>query len=151
MKRVVFVSIGFVLLVGCGKSNPNGSLSGTIHYKGKPVNGALLQLHPVSGKGVVNVPVTQEGTFSKTEIPPGEYKIVVQGSEPPKDMEKMIEPPKGMDRAKADEMKQKYQQAHGQEAPTIAFPNKYKKVDTTDLKCTITQGKKENVTLELND
>lgn len=153
MKRAIFVSIGLVLFVGCGKKiNPNGSLSGTIQYNGKPVNGAMLHLHPASGEGsTVRVPVTQEGKFSSSEIPPGEYKIVVEGKQPPKGREKMTEFPKGADPAKAEEMKRNYQQVFGREAPTIAFPNKYKKVDTTDLKCTITQGQKENLTLDLKD
>src|SRR5579864_3059686 len=129
MKRAIFVSIGLVLLIGCGGNRgPNGSLSGTIHYNGKPVNGAILHLHPASGQGnIVDIAATQEGTFSGSEIPPGEYKIVVEGSKPPKGKEKMVQAPKGMDPAKADEMKQKYQQVFGKETPTIAFPNKYKK------------------------
>jgi hypothetical protein len=153
MKRAIVVSIGLVLLMGCGgKRNQNGSLSGTIRYNGKPVNGATLLLHPASGEGSgVNVPVAQDGTFSLGDVPPGEYKIVVKGSKPPKEMEKMAKPPKGMDPAKAAEMEQRYQQVFGKDAPTIAFPDKYKKVESTDLKCTIGQGKKESLSLDLKD
>jgi hypothetical protein len=153
MKRAIFVSIALVLLVGCGtKRNPNGSISGTITYKGKPVNGAILHLHPPVGEGnIVNVPVTQEGTFNGNDIPPGEYKITVEGTKPPPDLQKMTQAPKDMDPAKQAEMEKKFQQVFGKEAPTISFPEKYKKVNGTDLKCTITQGKKENLTLELKD
>ncbi|HEY7328513.1 MAG TPA: hypothetical protein VH592_12770 [Gemmataceae bacterium] len=128
-------------------------MSGTITYNGKPVNGAILHLHP-SGEGTtgVNVPVTQEGTFNTSDIPPGEYKIVVEGKKPPAQMvEKMTKFPKNMDPAKKAAMEKSRDEVFGKEAPTIAFPNKYKKVETSDLKCTISQGKKENLSLELKD
>ena len=76
--------------------------------------------------------------------------IVVEASQIPPEMMREVEIPKGMDPAKAEEMKQKFQQAH-KEAPTIAFPIKYKSSSTTDLKCTITQGKQESLNLELKD
>lgn len=153
MKRAIFGSIGLVLLIGCGRQgSPNGSISGTISYNGKPVNGAILHLHSASEKAsIVTVAVAQDGTFSGADIPPGEYKIVVKGTAPPKGIEKMTQAPKEMDPAKKAEMEAKFKQVFGNEAPTIDFPNKYKKIETTDLKCTITQGKKEGLTLELKD
>jgi hypothetical protein len=151
MKRIILTSIALLLVVGCtSKRNPNGSISGTIHYKGKPVNGATLRLHPVSGEGPdIPIPVSQEGTFSGYDIPPGEYKIVVESQDPPPEALKMPELPK--DSAKAEEMKQKFQQMRGQEAPTIPYPNKYKKVESTELRCTVTKGKQEKLVLELKD
>jgi hypothetical protein len=155
MKRVLVVSIGLLLLVGCGpKRNPSGSISGTITYKGKPVNRAILRLHSSSGdKNIVRVPVTQEGTFNTSDIPPGEYKITVEGNKPPPGIQKMAKAPKGkeMDPAKAAKLEENYQKVYGTEVPTIAFPAKYNKVESTDLTCTITQGKNENLTLELKD
>lgn len=152
MKRIVLVSISIVLLMGCtSKRSTNGSISGKLTYNGKPVNGALLRLIPASKEGEeVRIPVTQEGTYSSTGVPAGDYKVVIQGTQLPPDVEKtMKQMPKGMDPAKAEEMKQKFQQSH-QEVPTIPFPNKYKKADTTDLKWTITQGKQE-LNLDLKD
>jgi len=152
MKRILLASLGLVLLFGCGgKRSTGGSVTGTITYKGKPVNGAMLFFHPTSGEGNdIAVPTTQEGTFSAFDIPPGEYKIFVESSRIPPEALKGPEIPKGMDPAKAEEMKQKFQQMRGQEAPTIPFPAKYKDVATTDLKCTISQGKQQ-LTLELKD
>jgi hypothetical protein len=152
MRRILIVAIVFLPLLGCGpKRSQGGTVSGTITYKGQPVNGAMLRLYPVSGEGeVVQIPVTQEGTFKGNDIPSGEYKIVVEASQIPPEMMREVEIPKGMDPAKAEEMKQKFQQAH-KEAPTIAFPIKYKSSSTTDLKCTITQGKQESLNLELKD
>jgi hypothetical protein len=152
MKRILFVSIGLMLLLGCGgKPNPKGSVSGTVHYKGKPVNGAMLRLHPTSGEGNdIPIPVSQEGTFSAADIPPGEYKIVVESQDFPQEQMKMPPIPKGMDPAKAAEMKEKFQQAKGGEVPTIPYPDKYKKEETTDLKYTINPGK-QALTLQLKD
>jgi|SRR5579884_1599438 len=153
MKRAILVSIGLVLVMGCGtKKNTGGSVTGKITYNGQPVNRATLFFHPTSGEGQdIGVTSTDEGTFSAANIPPGEYKIYVQPAHLPPNAEKGKQIPKGIDPAKAEEMKKKLQQMGGQAAPTITFPDKYKKVGTTDLTCTITDGKKENLNLELKD
>jgi hypothetical protein len=148
VKRILIVSIG-LLLLGCGpKPGSGGTVSGTIRYNGKPVNGAMLHLHPDSeSSDEVSIPVTQEGTFRASNVPPGEYKIVVEGRQGG-GMSQM--PTKGMDPAKAAEMKEKLQGVGGQEAPTISYPAKYKKIATTDLKCTIKDGD-QKLPLELKD
>jgi hypothetical protein len=152
MRRIVIVSVVLLPLLGCGpKRELGGSVSGKVTYKGQPVNGAVLRLYPADGEGtVVKVSVGQDGTFHGADLSPGEYKIVVEGSQIPPDVMKMPEVAKGMDPAKAEEMKKKFQQSH-QESPTIAFPNKYKNPATTDLQCKITKGKQENLNLELKD
>lgn len=153
MKRILFVSIGLVLLAGCGsKLGTGGALSGKITYNGKPINGAVVFFHPISGEGKdFDVTTTQEGTFTATNLPPGEYKVYVEPSRMPAGAVKGPEVPKGMDASKAAEMQKKFQQMRGGEAPTISFPKKYHKAETSDLKCTITQGKKQPLNLELKD
>lgn len=156
MKRIIFVSIGFLLLTGCGsKSNTGGTLTGTIHYKGKPVNGASLRFHPASGTGDdISIQVSQEGTFSSNNLPPGEYKIAVESQEIPPDAQRRMKPPKmpkDMDPEKAKEMEQKYQQAYQAVPSTIPYPKKYKDINTTDLKCTVVAGKNPSLNLDLND
>jgi hypothetical protein len=144
MNRLVIISIVFLPLMGCGKRS-QGVVSGTITYNGNPVNGVMLHLHPVSGEdNDISIPVNQEGKFSSANIPPGEYKIVVEA---PK-TNRMPAVPKGGDPAKAEEMKQKFQQAYQQKAPAIPYPDKYKTLQQTDLKCTITQNNPP-LTLEL--
>lgn len=146
MRRIIIVSIGFLLLMGCGsKHGRGGNVSGTIHYKGKPVNGAVLHFHPVSseekadsaGKSVEYVvPVTQEGKFESSDIPPGEYKVVVEATQIPPQAQNMPVPDD-------PEMKKKFQQMQGEQASTIAFPDKYKTITSTDLKCTIKLGRQQ--------
>ncbi len=147
------MSIGFVLVMGCGpKKNPGGSVTGKITYKGEPVSRATLFFHPTSGEGKdVGVTTSQDGTFSTANIPPGEYKIFVEPGRVPPNAAQGPTPPKGMDPAKAEEMKKKLGQMGGQAAPTTNIPTKYKKLDTTDLKCTITEGKQEKLDLDLKD
>lgn len=156
MKRTMFVSIGLLLLTGCGsKSGSGGSLTGTIHYNGKAVNGASLLLHPTSGQGDdISINVGQDGTFAGYSIPPGEYQIAVQSEEnSPEGRQKMQMPkmPPNMDPAKAEEMKQKFQQMQGQEAATISYPKKYKNLKTSELKCTVVAGKNPPLKLDLKD
>ncbi len=146
MRRLVILSLGLVLFAGCGaKRNQGGSIKGKITYNGKAVNGVTLRLYPLPGPGVdLTIPVTQEGTFDSTNIPPGEYKIVVEAPANVMQNRNMPAMPKGLDPAKEAEMKKSFEQQMGQ--ATIPFPNKYKAAGSTDLKCTIKEG---NPPLEL--
>lgn len=146
MKRIVIVSIGLFLLAGCGPTHPNeGTVKGTITYNGKPVNGATLHLYPAAGGDIYTaVPVGQDGAFSTSDVPLGDYKVVVEGSTgmngipstkdiPPDQLAKM--------QAQIDKMKT---------TPTIPFPDKYKQPETTVLTCKIVQGD-QTLKLELKD
>jgi hypothetical protein len=129
MRRIVAVAVVLLLLVGCGPKGKKGAVTGTVTYKGQPVNNAALLLYPASGgNNPITVPVTQEGTFSASDLPPGEYKVVVQGSA-------------AQGAASGAAMATK---------PTIQFPNKYKQLTSTDLKCTVAKGQ-ETVNLDLKD
>jgi hypothetical protein len=150
MRQIVRVFVGLLLLavlVGCmSKRTRSGAVSGKITYKGQPVNDAALLLYP-SNVGPEDNPITisvdGEGNFRITDVPPGEYKIVVEGSEGVDNeapLLKMLPPDKQA------EMKAKMQP---QASPkTIPFPKKYKDRKTTDLKCTITD-KDQPMDLEL--
>ena len=81
--------------------------------------------------------------FSITDVPPGEYKIVVEGSEGVDNEAVML---KMMPPDKQAEMKAKM--APQASPKTIPFPKKYKDRKTTDLKCTITD-KDQPLNLEL--
>lgn len=132
----------------------DGSISGTITYKGQPVNGALLRFH-ATGKEqeLPAIAVDQQGKFTAV-IPPGEYTIVVEPSQgPPKGAGAggMGPMPKSKDSARDEEMKRKLAGIQGSmPTATIPFPNKYKKMNTTDLKATIVKGD-NTLTLELKD
>ncbi|HEY7313774.1 MAG TPA: carboxypeptidase-like regulatory domain-containing protein [Gemmataceae bacterium] len=146
MWRILVALLALLPLMGCGKRD-KGVVSGTITYNGQPVNGVQLQLSPIPGPGNdITIPVSQEGTFRTSNIPPGEYKIVVTAPQ----TGRMPAMPKGGDPAKAEEMKKKFQQAYARPTPTIRYPDKYKNILKTDLKCTINQGD-QTLNLELKD
>jgi len=144
MRRIVTISIGLLLLAGCG-SNRSGSgmVSGTITYNGQPVNGAALLLYPAGGGAEILIPVTQEGEFRTSDLPPGEYKVVVQGT-----AGSPGPPTQGMSPQKLAEVKEKLE---AMKTPaTIKFPDKYKSQATTDLKLTVIAGE-QTLNLELKD
>jgi hypothetical protein len=146
MRRIVVVSIAALLLVGCGpKRAKTGVVSGTVTYKGQPVNGAALLLFPTAGSQSesITIPVNQEGAFRIADVPAGEYKVVVQGTAGASEYNLKNMPP-----AKAAEAKAKLDQM--KTAATIRFPDKYKSHLTTDLRCTVTD-KDQTLDLPLKD
>ncbi len=147
MRRIIAALIGLLLLVGCGGQSKKGGLSGTIKYKGQPVNGATLTLYPASGAGEgIPIIVAQDGTFSSTDIPAGDYKVVVEPSAGSAGTPSL----KGVAADKQAEAQRKLQQAEGGSAPTIPFPDKYKQPTTTDLRITVAKGQQKQ-DLELKD
>jgi hypothetical protein len=147
---MVLLSFGFLLLLGCGKHGTGGTVSGTLQYKGQAVNGATLHFYPVPGPGPdFAVPVSQDGTFHTSQVPAGEYKVVVQPSKaPPGGRTPNI--PADMDPAQAADLREKFKKAYPEQAPTIPFPDKYMDEDTTNLKCTIQDGE-QKLPLQLED
>jgi hypothetical protein len=146
MRRFITISLGLLLLAGCGRGGGNHSISGTITYKGEPVNGAALKFSPTGENkaGVFHVPVSQDGTFRTDAVPPGEYRVAVE----PSTGSSGIPSTQGMDPAKGAEMEAKFEKMRGK--PTIPFPEKYRKVGTTDLRCNIT-SKHQALKFELKD
>jgi hypothetical protein len=152
MRRIVTISVVALLLIGCGsKRGKSGVVSGNVTYKGQAVNDAALLLYPASGDTAnpITISVSHEGTFSITDVPPGEYKIAVQGRTGAAQQAPPVLP-KGMPPEKAAEMKAKLDKMNANNPTTIRFPDKYKDVRTTDLKCTIGESK-QTQNLELTD
>jgi hypothetical protein len=90
------VAVVVVGLMGCAKSEPAGvsvvPVKGTITFKGQPMPGAIVGLHPKTPLGE-NVPtprasVTKDGTFEVSTYrggdgaPEGEYVLTVQWYKP---------------------------------------------------------------------
>jgi hypothetical protein len=151
MRQIVRVCLGLllvaVLLVGCGHKRRSGAASGKITYKGQPVNDAALLLYPAGGGAAepITIPVTADGSFRISDLPKGEYKIVVQGKEGQGSDAELL---KNVPREKQEEVKK--MMAGQASAKTISFPNKYKDLKTTDLKCQITD-RDQTLNLELKD
>jgi hypothetical protein len=148
MRQLFRGFVGLLLLtvvVGCGHTGSRyGVVSGRITYKGKPVNDAALLLYAPGETDPITIPVTSEGEFSIADTPPGEYKVVVQGTEGGAvSVDLRVLPPD-----KAAELKEKMKSMSS--PATIPFPKKYKDLKTTDLKCTVTD-RNQTLDLELKD
>jgi hypothetical protein len=151
MWRILLVSIGLFVAMGCGtKRDQKGVVQGKITYKGQAVNDVTLHLYPVDGKGPdLSIPVTHEGTFSTSNIPPGEYKVVVEA--PPRQQQQPRMPPKASKEVSAeDQQKIKQMQSQGQAPTVIDFPKKYSDPGRTDLKITIKEGE-QPLQIDLKD
>jgi hypothetical protein len=151
MRQILRVFVGLLLvavLVGCGPGRPRpGVVSGTITYKGRPVNDATLLLYSAGGDatGSITIPVTGDGTFRISDVPSGEYKIVVQGAEGEGSDASLLKSVPKEKRAEVEKM-----MAGQRSAKTIPFPKKYQDLTTTDLKCQITASN-QTLNLELKD
>jgi hypothetical protein len=145
--RVLVVLLLVALLVGCGRARRSGVASGKITYNGQAVNDAALLLYS-AGDALAEpivIPVDPDGSFRISDLPQGEYKIVVQGAEGGGSDASLL---KNLPPDKQAEMKKMLE---GRTSPkTIPFPNKYKDLTTTDLKCEIT-GKDQTLNFELKD
>jgi hypothetical protein len=144
MRRLVTVSLVLLLLVGCSSKRKGGVVHGKVTYKGQAVNGASLTLVSTGADGTsFSIGVSQEGTFSTADVPPGDYKIVVLGNTGAAEADLS-----GVDPAKRAQVKEKLEKMKG--IPTIKYPDKYKSHLTTPLTRTITKGGQE-LNLELTD
>jgi hypothetical protein len=150
MRQIVRAVVGLLLaavLVGCGHKR-SGEVSGKITYNGQAVNDAALLLYPVGGDTAappITIPVTADGSFRISDLPKGEYKIVVQGAEGGGGDASLLA------QAPPDRQEELRKKLEGRAGPkTIAFPDRYKDLSTTDLKCEITD-RKQTLHLELKD
>ncbi len=142
MRRIFTVSLGLLLLVGCGSGEPSGGVSGTVTYNSQPVNGATLFLYPANsgGDAKMTIPVGQDGTF-KSDVPVGDYKVVVQPNPGSSGFNT-----KGM---KPEELEKMKAQIEASKIPaTIHIPPKYTKKESTDLTMTVGKGS-QTIPLEL--
>ncbi len=141
MRRTVAISVALLLLAGCGGKSGKSTLSGKITYKDQPVNSATLYLFPSGAGEPTVVPVAPDGTFRVADVPAGEYKVAVQGAAGQAGPSLRGLPPDKIEEAKA-------KMANMQTAATIAFPDKYKKKETSPLTLTVGKGAGEqNLTL----
>jgi hypothetical protein len=150
MRQIVSVLVGLLLavvLVGCGSRSRSGAVSGKITYTEQPINDAALLLYPADGDSdqPITIPVTGDGSFRITDVPKGEYKIVVLGAEGGGSDASLL---KNIPEDRQAEVKK--MMGDRTSPKTIPFPPKYSAPETTDLKCQITD-RNQTVNLELKD
>jgi hypothetical protein len=130
---------------GCGSrsAGTGTSITGKVLYKGQPVAGGDLALHPKSPGGIpYSCKINADGSFSGT-LPPGtvgEMTVTVQTSAPQR----------GGQATFGEEMRQKNKElvakaikSSGATLPSfgpVAVPEKYTQKTTSPLTWTITEG-----------
>jgi hypothetical protein len=66
------------LLLGTAGCASKGDITGKVLYRGKPLPGGTVTFLPAGGKGAYVSPILGDGSYSLTQVPPGEVKIVVE-------------------------------------------------------------------------
>jgi len=150
--RFVLVSMLFlVLAAGCGAGMHGGTVSGKVTYNNAPVTAGTVVFLPAEGP-TYSIPISPEGTYSTTDIPPNEYSVTVEtesanknklartyggarGKAAEKDAQKVVE---GDKRGSLTSPAPDGFQAGG--GPYVKIPIKYSLPTSSGLKVTITKG-----------
>ena len=67
-----------VLLAGCGPGDPRLAVSGTVTFKGQPLNQGRIEFHPPENKGTMSGAVIQNGRYEiprDTGLAPATYEV----------------------------------------------------------------------------
>jgi hypothetical protein len=132
----VFVGCALILavglLAGCGGGKKKLSLSGKVTYKGEPVTGGSVTLHPTDGKTKpLTAPLNADGTYSVTPPALGEMKVAISTESVRGQTGDRYPMMKGKDKGSADASKMfKYKE----------IPTKYANPETSKLSVTIVDG-----------
>jgi hypothetical protein len=115
-------------LAGCS-GNQRLTIQGTVSYQGRPVPSGVVKFHG-PGDRVSMATLEKDGTFTITDVSPGEVKVTVEEDPAARMKESMT--------GAGDEQPS----ADGKEAavPPISIPPRYWKVSTSGLVYTITSG-----------
>ncbi len=117
------------LFVGCGSGVNTVSVNGTVAYKGELLKGGNLNFYNTKGEPLSAAIINADGSFVATDLPKGEAKVTVKTGGVAA-MAKMAPiPPSGTETTPS---------AAGDGG--VAVPEKYHKVETTDLKINVTSG-----------
>jgi hypothetical protein len=142
-------------LAGCRKAKQE-PMTGKVIYDGQPVTGGMMKLHAPGGKITIPITIKNDGTFTTTDVPPGEYKVTVEtesvkeqpdpaSPKMPKDF-KPPTPPKDVKVPPEIDLKVDRKG----KAVYVKIPLKYADVKSTDLTWTVGTGKNDKV-FELKD
>lgn len=134
----------FPLAAGCGSSS-QGTVSGKVSYKGKPLPGGEVRFFPEAEGGSFYSAIASDGSYSITKLPRGPAKITVTFSRenPLTKMNPRI-------KAKAEKGIQQQMEAtkahsKGESAPAstenVTLPEKYGDPAKSGLKVDVTGGK----------
>lgn len=117
---LLLTSCTFLALAGCGGGG--SKVTGKVSYNGKPLNSGTILFQ--TEEGVRSATIQSDGTYTIEDVPAGNAKIAVTVAPPPE---------KGPDGVSADE-------AGTSEANPVLVPEKYSRVETSELTYKVTSG-----------
>lgn len=129
---VVFVLIAVpavLVLAGCSDKNKRFTVQGSVSYQGKPLSAGLVRLYMAEDRKA-SAKIQSDGSFTVTDVLPGEAKVTVEPEDPAEKMRRMMSPEGGPQGAAPKPAP----------PPTVSLPAKYQDVTTTDLIFTLEPG-----------
>jgi hypothetical protein len=138
------------LLLGTAGCASKGTISGKVLYRGKPLPGGTVIFLPAVGTGAFSSPIQEDGSYSLTQVPPGEVKITVETeSENPAPHKTSEDTTKA--RKYIESMRKKMEEEMPGEGRTpprlpskaryVPIPAKYKDPEKSGMTYTVTGGK----------
>jgi hypothetical protein len=126
-RLVGVVTVAVLAFAGCGpKGVKKVTVHGTVTYKGQPLRSGMLTF--VGAEWNSGAPIRQDGTFTITDVIPGEVKVGV------------METPQGSRAGSPDEPR----------SPPVSLPDKYRDPEKSGLRYTITPETTE-LPIEIRD
>jgi hypothetical protein len=64
LRRFFLVALAAAIVSGCGSGDPRLAVSGTVKYKGQPLDQGRIEFHPPENQGTMSGAVIQNGTYA---------------------------------------------------------------------------------------
>jgi hypothetical protein len=120
-----------VTVAGCNRTPPRLTIQGSVSYRGQPVPSGRVRFLTPDKQHTWMADLKSDGTFVITDVAPGEVKVAIQDDP---------RAPKGKTAKPAAELAPGESPGHG---PSVVIPEKYKDVDTSELKYDITPSTRD--------
>jgi hypothetical protein len=136
--RAVMAAVALAALTGCG-GEKLGRVSGTVTAAGKPVAGGTIQFVPAAGKAAV-ASINPDGTYTLTTYKPGDgalvgpHKVIIHATR--------VGPASVVPATFEDELKPAGDSGKRLVPGAVEWlvPERYSRLDTTDLTATVAGG-----------
>ena len=120
LKKLSFLALTLIAIVGCSKSNPTGTVKGSVQVKGKPYTDASIMIVSLATGQGGTAEIDADGNYHlKNPVPVGVYSVYFAPKEIPAASATAAPVPMVQDRK---------------------IPDKYWDEAGTDLKVTINEG-----------
>ena len=88
------LAAALMLAAGCGGTPTTGSITGTVTYDGKPLDGGIISFVPATGNTVAAI-IQADGAYSVANVPLGEAIVVIASGTSPASQGQALKEGKG--------------------------------------------------------